>query len=154
MSEEYHKSIELVNCNLQLVVVNLESAHVRISLSFSSSFDGLWQFQERKRRLDEEFISEVDRAHEVWPATSAGILGIDTCARQLVLFPSLVLVLRFCCSILRFKATRGNGRKKWEVKSKELVWLYRQPVSSQLESLVRGIASGITRISPKGILCN
>ena len=65
MSEEYHKSIELVNCNLQLVVVNLESTHVRISLRLSSSFDGFSQFQERKRRLDEEFISEIDGTHEI-----------------------------------------------------------------------------------------
>ena len=50
---------------MEPVQVNLKSTHVRNSLRFSLIFGGFWQFRERKRRLDEEFISEVGRAHEV-----------------------------------------------------------------------------------------
>ena len=65
-----------------------------------------------RRELDEQLISGIDRAHQVWSEIGSGDLKIDTCANRFRLFFYCCIFLSCFCSILRFKATRGMGEKK------------------------------------------
>ena len=63
-----------------------------------------WQLWGRQRGLGEQLISGIDRVRQVGPGIGAGETHVQ-------IGPGFSITVAFFCSILSFKATKGNRRK-------------------------------------------